>query len=78
MKSNLDYIFSLGSDIFSWASKKQENVLQSSAAVAAAAGQAIWLRIVLTDMGEEQLIDTNYQTFEQEISIESKVLNLFV
>lgn len=59
MKSTSGYTFSLGSGIFSWASKKQDSVAQSSAeaeyiAAAATASQAIWLRRILTDMGEEQ------------------------
>ncbi|KAK4390397.1 Secreted RxLR effector protein [Sesamum angolense] len=49
MKSTSDYTFSLGSGIFSWASKKQATVAQSSAeaeyiAAAATSNQAIWLR----------------------------------
>ncbi|KAL0401018.1 UNVERIFIED_CONTAM: hypothetical protein Slati_4131700 [Sesamum latifolium] len=59
MKSTLGYIFSLGSGIFSWASKKQAIVAQSSAeaeyiAAAAASNQATWLRRILEDMGEKQ------------------------
>ncbi|KAL0366816.1 UNVERIFIED_CONTAM: Retrovirus-related Pol polyprotein from transposon TNT 1-94 [Sesamum radiatum] len=45
--------------IFSWASKKQATVAQSSAeaeyiAAAAASNQATWLRRILEDMGEKQ------------------------
>ncbi|KAL0319362.1 UNVERIFIED_CONTAM: putative disease resistance protein RGA3 [Sesamum angustifolium] len=59
MKSTSGYIFSLGSGIFSWASKKQATVAQSSAeaeyiAAAATSNQAIWLRRILEDIGEKQ------------------------
>ena len=59
MKSTSRYAFSLGSGIFSWASKKQATVAQSTAeaeyvAAAEATSQAIWLRRILEDMGEEQ------------------------
>ncbi|KAL0440855.1 UNVERIFIED_CONTAM: Secreted RxLR effector protein [Sesamum radiatum] len=48
MKSTSGYTFSLGSGIFSWASKKQATVAQSSAeaeyiAAAATSNHAIWL-----------------------------------
>ncbi|KAL0326873.1 UNVERIFIED_CONTAM: Retrovirus-related Pol polyprotein from transposon RE2 [Sesamum angustifolium] len=51
------YIKSQG--IFSWASKKQATVAQSSAeaeyiAAVATSNQAIWLRRILEDMGEKQ------------------------
>ncbi|KAL0373689.1 UNVERIFIED_CONTAM: Retrovirus-related Pol polyprotein from transposon RE1 [Sesamum radiatum] len=59
MKSTSGYTFSLGSGIFSWASKKQATVAQSSAkaeyiAAAATSNQATWLRRILEDMGEKQ------------------------
>ncbi|KAK2966883.1 hypothetical protein RJ640_028893 [Escallonia rubra] len=59
MRSTSGYAFSLGSGMFSWASKKQQTVAQSSAeaeyvAAAVATSQAIWLRRILGDMGEEQ------------------------
>ncbi|KAL0381449.1 UNVERIFIED_CONTAM: Retrovirus-related Pol polyprotein from transposon RE2 [Sesamum angustifolium] len=55
MKSTSGYTFSLGSRIFSWASKKQATVAQSSAeaeyiAAAATSNQAIWLRRILEDI----------------------------
>ena len=55
MKSTSGYVFSLGSGVFSWNSKKQEVVAQSSAeaeyiVAAGAANQAIWLRRVLDDL----------------------------
>ncbi|KAL0358403.1 UNVERIFIED_CONTAM: Retrovirus-related Pol polyprotein from transposon RE2 [Sesamum angustifolium] len=59
MKSTSGYTFSLGSGIFSWASKKQATVAQSSAeaeyiAAAATSNQVIWLRRILEDMREKQ------------------------
>jgi len=59
MKSTLGYAFSLGSGIFSLASKKQATVAQSTAeaeyvAATEATSQAIWLRRILKDMGEKQ------------------------
>ena len=52
MKNISSYIFSLDSEIFSWASKKQEFVAQSSVeteclAIAGATSWAIWIRIIL-------------------------------
>nr|KYP50175.1 Copia protein [Cajanus cajan] len=59
MKSTFGYAFSLGSGIFSWASKKQATVAQSTAeaeyvAAAEATSQAIWLRRILAEIGEQQ------------------------
>ncbi|KAL0398405.1 UNVERIFIED_CONTAM: Retrovirus-related Pol polyprotein from transposon TNT 1-94 [Sesamum radiatum] len=58
MKSTSGYTFSLGSGIFSWASKKQATVASSAEAeyiaAAAASNQATWLRRILEDMGEKQ------------------------
>ena len=56
MKSTSGYTFSLGSGMFSWSSKKQESVAQSSAEAeyvlaATATSQAIWLRRILEDIG---------------------------
>jgi len=58
-KSTSGYVFSFGNGIFSWKSKKQEIVAQSTAeaeyiSAAAAANQAIWLRKIMKDLGEEQ------------------------
>ncbi|KAG6508608.1 hypothetical protein ZIOFF_033984 [Zingiber officinale] len=52
MKSTSGYCFSLGSACFSWCSKKQEIVAQSTAeaefvAATSAVNQAIWLRKLL-------------------------------
>ncbi|XP_044463317.1 aspartyl protease family protein At5g10770-like [Mangifera indica] len=54
-KSTSGYMFTLGNGVFSWSSKKQEVVAQSSAEVkyivaANAANHAVWLRKLLTDL----------------------------
>ena len=59
MKSTSGYAFSLGSGVFSWASKKQQSVVQSSAeaeyvSVGLTTSQAIWLRRILKDVCEKQ------------------------
>lgn len=59
MKSTLDYCFNLGSRIFSWGSKKQGSVAQSTVeaeyvATANVVNQAIWLTRILEDMGAKQ------------------------
>jgi transposase InsO family protein len=59
MKSTSGYAFSLGSGVFSWLSKKQQSVAQSSAeaeymSASIATSQAIWLRRILEDIGEKQ------------------------
>lgn len=64
MKSTSEYCFSLGSDIFSWCSKKQEITAQSTAeaefiAATAAVNQASWLRKLLCDLQFKQLNKTN-------------------
>ncbi|XP_031377996.1 uncharacterized protein LOC116193313 [Punica granatum] len=56
MRSTSGYCFSLGSACFSWSSKKQEVVAQSTAeaefiTATAATNQAIWLRKLMTDLG---------------------------
>lgn len=56
MKSTSGYCFSLGSACFSWSSKKQDIVAQSTAeaefvAATGAVNQAIWLRKLLDDLG---------------------------
>ena len=55
MKSASGYCFSMGSGVFSWSSKKQEIIAQSTAeaefiATAIAVNQAIWLRNILADL----------------------------
>ncbi|KAL0435046.1 UNVERIFIED_CONTAM: Retrovirus-related Pol polyprotein from transposon RE1 [Sesamum radiatum] len=59
IKSTSGYTFSLGSGIFSWASKKQATAAQSSAeaeyiAATVTSNQATWRRRILEDMGEKQ------------------------
>jgi len=59
MKSTSGYAFSVGSGMFSWASKKQATVAQSTAkaeyvAATKATSQTICLRRILEDMGEKQ------------------------
>ena len=63
MRSTSGYFFTLGSGVFSWSSKKQQTIAQSTAeaeyiAAAAAVNQAIWLRKLLCDLNEEQLEPT--------------------
>ena len=63
MKSTSGYTFTLGSGVFSWASKKQERVAHSSAeaeyvSASEATKQVVWLRKVLEDMGEKQEMAT--------------------
>ncbi|OMO54668.1 Zinc finger, CCHC-type [Corchorus capsularis] len=54
-KSTSGYVFSLGSGVFNWLSKKQEVVAQSTAeaeyvAASCAVNQAIWIMKILTDL----------------------------
>ena len=59
MKSTSGYLFNLGSGNFSWNSKKQDVVAQSTAkaeyiAAAAAVNQALWIRKILEDLKFDQ------------------------
>ena len=59
MRSTTGYCFSFGSGVFSWCSKKQDVVAQSTVeaeyvAATAAVNQAIWLRNILADLCLEQ------------------------
>ncbi|KAK2981146.1 hypothetical protein RJ640_028512 [Escallonia rubra] len=59
MKSTSGYCFTLGSGVFSWLSKKQQSVAQSSAedeyvSAAIVTSQAIWLRRIFHDFGQKQ------------------------
>ncbi|KAK9682502.1 hypothetical protein RND81_10G078400 [Saponaria officinalis] len=59
MKSTNGYVFSFGSGVFSWISKKQDDVAQSTAeaeyiAASTSANQVAWLRKVFEDMGFKQ------------------------
>ncbi|KAG6471484.1 hypothetical protein ZIOFF_068926 [Zingiber officinale] len=63
MKSTSGYCFSFGSATFSWLSKKQQSVAQSSAeaeyiSASVAISQAIWLRRILGDLGHHQIEGT--------------------
>ncbi|KAF2305385.1 hypothetical protein GH714_004872 [Hevea brasiliensis] len=63
MRSTSGHVFSLGSGPFSWNSKKQEVVAQSTAeakyiSAVAAAKQSIWLRKLLKDLANEQVEPT--------------------
>lgn len=60
-KSTSGYVFSLGSGVFSWNTKKQEVVAQSPAeaeyiSAAAASNQAIWPRKLLIDLGHTDIV----------------------
>ncbi|KAG8480457.1 hypothetical protein CXB51_024633 [Gossypium anomalum] len=64
MKSTSGYFFTLGSGVFSWSSKKQQTVAQSTAkaeyiAAAGVINQAIWLRKLLDDLnaGQAEVIE---------------------
>ncbi|MCI10100.1 gag-pol polyprotein, partial [Trifolium medium] len=55
MRSTTGYCFSFGSGVFSWCSKKQEVIAQSTAeaefiAANATVNQAIWIRKILVDL----------------------------
>ncbi|KAK5840674.1 secreted RxLR effector protein 161-like [Gossypium arboreum] len=57
MKSTSGYLFTLGSTIFCWSSKKQTVVAQSTAkaeyvAAAGAVNQAIWLRKIMANLNQ--------------------------
>ncbi|KAK5786807.1 hypothetical protein PVK06_041453 [Gossypium arboreum] len=59
MKSTSGYVFTLGSAIFSWSSKKQSVVAQSTVdaeyvVAAGAINQATWLRKILVDLNLHQ------------------------
>ena len=59
IKSTIGYCFSFGSGMFSWSSKKQDTVAQSTAeaeyvATTTAVNQAIWLRRILANLHMEQ------------------------
>jgi len=63
MKSTLGYCFSFGSNMFSWCSRKQDNVAQSTAgaeypAATTYVNQVIWIRKILADLHMNQLEPT--------------------
>ena len=62
-RSTSGHNFSFGSGAISWSSKKQETIALSSSeaeyiAATSAACQAVWLRRVLVDLGQEQVAAT--------------------
>ena len=64
-KSTSGYMFSLGSGAISWSSKKQATTALSSSeaeymASTSSACQAIWLRRVLIDLGQEQFEELKF------------------
>ena len=64
------YTFSIGSEVIAWSSKKQSTVALSSCeveyqALCAATCEAIWLRRLLNDAGEEQKESTIIKTDNQ-------------
>ena len=63
-RSTSGYLFSLGLGFFTWSSKKQEATTQSITeteyiAAALVVNQALWLRKILKDLGQEQVEATN-------------------
>ncbi|KAK9740903.1 hypothetical protein RND81_03G069600 [Saponaria officinalis] len=64
MKSTSVYAFNFGPGVFSWNSKKQDIVAQSTAeaeyvAASTAVNQFIWIRKILDDLGYKQNEDTD-------------------
>eukprot|EP00253_Pinus_taeda_P012381 PITA_12381 len=69
-RSIIGYAFSIGSRVIAWSSKKQSTVALSSCeaeyqALCAATCEAIWLRRLLNDAGEEQKESTIIKTDNQ-------------
>ncbi|KAM1349822.1 hypothetical protein EV1_003832 [Malus domestica] len=59
LKSTSGYTFTLGTGVFSWASKKQKSVALSTAeaeyvSASIATSQVVWLRRIMQDFGEKQ------------------------
>ncbi|RVW91591.1 Copia protein [Vitis vinifera] len=59
MKSTSGYVFTIGSSVVCWNSRKQEVVAQSTTeaeyiSLATAANQGIWLKKLLADLGQKQ------------------------
>jgi len=74
LRSTSGYCFTLGYGVFSWCSKKQETVAQSTTevefvAATTAVDQALWLRKILIDLNLEQkesteiLVDNYHNPF---------------
>ncbi|GMP62936.1 LOW QUALITY PROTEIN: hypothetical protein CsSME_00024846 [Camellia sinensis var. sinensis] len=74
MRSTTGFCFSFGSGMFSWCSRKQEIIAQSTAeaeyvAATAAVNQALWFRKLLTDLHMEQEESTQIFVDDPAISI---------
>jgi N-acetylmuramoyl-L-alanine amidase CwlA len=72
MKSTLGYYFSFGSSMFSWCSRKQDVVAQSTAnakyiTATVTVNQAIWIREILVDLHKDQLESTHIYVDNQAI-----------
>jgi len=77
MKNTSGYCFNFGSGMFSWSSKKQEIVAQSTAeakfiATTTTVNQALWLRKMLTDLHLEQDTTTEVMVDNQAVIAISK------
>jgi hypothetical protein len=80
MKSTLGYCFSFGSSMFSWCSRKQDNVAQSTVgaeylAATTVVNQVIWIRKILADLHMNQLEPTKIYVDNQ---IAISIANNFV
>ena len=63
MKSTSSHLFTFSASVFTWSSKKQDVVTQSTAevkyiATSAAMNQALWLRKLLEDLKQSQFAAT--------------------
>lgn len=70
LKSTSGFCFCFGTGIFTWSSKKQEIVAQSTAeaellAATAAVNHALWLRKILCDVHQEQKLSTEVKVDNQ-------------
>jgi hypothetical protein len=70
MRSTSGYYYSFSSTIFSWSSKKQEVIAQSTAeakhiVVVAAVNQALWIRKLMTNLQMEQKESTQILIYNQ-------------
>jgi len=74
IKSTFGYCYSFGSGIFSWCSKKQEIIAQSTVeaeyvAATAAANQVLWLRKILVYLDMEQRKATKVNIDNQDVIV---------
>ena len=88
MRSTSGYCFSFGSGMFSWCSKKQDTVAQSTAeaeyiAAASAMNQALWIQKLLADLYMEEkkstgvFVDNQAEFQMQTILFHMERLNIF-